>query len=512
VAAAPPLYPGQSVAEPAETATSAQASATLRRGGAFVLFAQAVKLILQLGATAVLARLLSPEEFGLISLVTPLVAFFTVFRDIGLTAATIYNDDITDAEVSSLFWINSAAGVVLAASICLLAPLVASFYHDHRLTALLSVMAATFIINGIGAQYQALLQRLLRFKALTVIDVVSNLIGTAIGIVAALRGAGYWSLVLIPVFTQVFSLAFTVCISRWHPQLPRWERRTGTMARFGSAVTGFNLLNYFARNADNLLIGKWWGLEALGYYGRAYSLMMAPLSQVIYPLNQVVVPVLTRLNREPLAYAATYRGLMRQIMLVCVPLVTWLIVGRYWLIELLLGSRWRAVVTIFLPLAFAALVQPMNNSAGWLMMSQGRARHVFQWGVIGGVLTVASLLLGLPAGAQGVAISYAAVQVAIVTPLLWWFACRGSSVRMSDLFAAAAPLWAIGACCGLTFEWVRLLCARWNIEWSAPAGLAIAFVWIFGGSGLLLMSFRSGRQLLSTAASGLRSMLRRPSD
>lgn len=496
--------------QPSTRKHSVNAAATLRQGSALTLVAQAFKLFLQLGSIAVLARLVSPGDFGLISLVAPLIAFFSVFRDLGLTAATIYSDDITDAEVSSLFWMNAAGGVILALAVIAAAPLASHIYHDDRLIPLMSALALTFIFNGIGAQYQALLQRIFRFRALSAIDAGSNAIGTIIAIGAALKGAGYWALVIMPVATQLVSLLLTVSISRWHPGRPRWEGRTGMMTRFGSAVTGFNVLNYFARNVDNLLIGKFWGLEMLGYYGRAYSLMMAPLSQIIYPLAQVVVPVLTRMNRSRDEYVMTYRKLMQQIMLVTVPVVTWLIVSRYWVIELLLGERWMPVVSIFLPLGFAALVQPMNNSTGWLMLSQGRSRDVFVWGVIGSCLTVAAIVAGLPGGADGVAISYAISQIVVVTPLLWWFTCRNKFVRVQHLIASAAPFWITGAVAGGSFELMRQsLASAWQIKLSAPVGLVVSFLWVFGGSALLLLLHSWGRKLLRESIGALMSLIYR---
>jgi PST family polysaccharide transporter len=486
-----------------------RAGEQLRRGGALAIASQALKLALQLGSMAVLARVLAPADFGLWSLVAPIVAFFTVFRDLGLTAATIYSEDITDDEVTSLFWINVLAGVVISLAIVALAPLASAFYVDPRLISVLAALAVTFVLNGIAAQYQALFQRKFRWRALAVIDVGSNSFGTGVGICAALAGFGYWSLVWIPIATQACNVAATVLVSPWQPGRPRWERRTMAMARFGSAIAGFNILNYFARNLDKLLIGKYWGFDILGYYGRAYSLMMAPLSQVIYPLNQVVVPVLTRINGDREAYRGTYTRLLTLVVLACAPLVTWLLVSREWTVTVMLGPGWEAVVPIFLPLAFAALVQPVNNSAGWLLLSQGRSRDVLVWGVISSVLTVASIVVGLPWGAAAVATSYAVGQVCVMTPLLWWFACRNRFVLVSDLAAATLPVMGLCAVVGISFEALhRSLLASRLQSWPPGASMAVAFVWVFGLGAGLLASTSNGRQLLGAAWSAARRFSR----
>jgi len=430
-----------------------------------------------------------------------------VFRDVGLTSATIYSDDITAAEVNSLFWINVGAGIMLAAILWLMAPLMAHFYKDLRLTGMLSVLAAAFVLNGIGAQYQALLQRDLRFKILTAIDVGANAVGTLCGLVAASMGWGYWSLVAMPVVTQAVNLFATIPVSRWHPSRPRWEARTAMMTKFGSKIAGFNILNYFARNLDNLLIGRVWGMDALGYYGRAYSLMMLPLSQIVYPLTQVAVPVLTRINGDRSLYLQTYMRMIQMIMLIATPLVVSVMIARVWVVEIVLGDRWAPVAPIFLALGFSALVQPMNNSAGWLMVSQGRSADVLRWGFIGGGLTVMSILAGLPFGPLYVAIGYSVGQILIVTPLLWWFACRNRFVRISDMASVAWPFWTTGAVSGLSFEAFRhWILTAYGVALTPFVGMALAFLWVCSLQlGLLALHSRS-RQFLRTVLAQAKAM------
>jgi O-antigen/teichoic acid export membrane protein len=507
--ATPTLPAIATVQSPPAARAGVNAGEQLRRGGALAIASQALKLVLQLGSMAVLARLLLPADFGLWSLAGPIVAFFTVFRDLGLTAATIYSEDITDDEVTSLFWINVVAGLVIGLGVLALAPVASALYVDSRLLGVLAALAVTFVLNGIAAQYQALFQRRFRWRALAAIDVGSNLFGTAVGIGAALAGCGYWSLVWIPIATQASSVVATMLVSPWQPGRPRWERRTLAMARFGSAIAGFNVLNYFARNLDKLLIGKYWGLDILGFYGRAYSLMMAPLSQVIYPLNQVVVPVLTRINGDREAYRATYRRVLTLVVLGCAPLVTWLLVCREWTVALMLGPGWEGVVPIFLPLGFAALVQPVNNSAGWLLLSQGRSRDVLIWGVLSSALTVLSIVAGLPWGATAVAIGYALGQVLVLTPLLWWFACRNRFVRMGDLAAASLPILGMCAVVGASFEALhRLSFASRMQSWPPLASMAVGFLWVFGLGAALLASSAYGRRLLRTAWLAARAFTR----
>jgi O-antigen/teichoic acid export membrane protein len=478
---------------------------TIKSGAALLIGTQLIKLCLQLGSTAILARLLLPADFGLISLVTPITAFFTVFRDIGLTSATIFSKDISAAEVTSLFWINSGVGLALAAILVIAAPAVGLFYADSRLGPMLSVMAATFVFNGVAAQYQAVMQRSLRFKTLAAIDLGSNVFGTALSVWAAFHGFGYWSLVVMPVASQAMSLLATIPVSHWQPGRPRWEPRTGSMAKFGSSIAGFNVLNYFARNVDNLLIGKVWGMEALGYYGRAYTLMMLPLTQLMYPLSQVTVPVLTRINADRELYRSTYRSIMKVVMFCCVPLVTTVIVARRWIIDILLGPNWQGIAPIFLLLGLSALVQPMNNSAGWLMVSQGRSKEILAWGFIGSGITVLFILVGLPFGIAQVAASYSFGQIFVLTPVLWWYATRNRMVTVRDLLSVSWPFWAIAAVSSITFEYF----AAWQFEdrgngWPVVE-LIVAACWVFGLQVLVLACHPAGRRLLRTVAQFMRN-------
>ena len=467
-------------------------TAALRSGGALSITGQGIKLIVQLGSLALMARLLSPADFGLYSLVAPIAAFFLLFNDLGLTSATIYADNVTDREVTSLFWLSTASGVVLGICLVGLAPLASAFYDEPRLTAVLSTMALIFVCNGIGAQYRALLQRELRFKALVTIEVGSVVLSTALGLLAALYGLGYWSLIIAAIALQAIDLIGCAVTSRWQPGRPTWEVRTAMMARFGSSVAGFNILNYFARNLDNLLIGKVWGLSALGLYGRAYTLLMAPLSQVIYPLNKVVVPVLTRINHDRSTYVRTYERILGVILLVCTPLVTWLLVAREAIVHVFLGPQWHEVAPIFLSLGFAALVQPLNNSAGWLLLSQGRARDIFSSGVLSCAIAVTSFAIGLPWGARGVATAYAIGQICAATPALWWLTCRGGRFPLAPVLATAVPVWIAAAVAGCSFHLVQ---TAFPMQGRLQQ-LACAALWVSAAFVATLTAMPSGRRLL----------------
>jgi len=405
------------------------------RGGAVTMVAQAVKFSLQMCSTVVLARLLTPQDYGLIAMVTIVTGFVMMFKDMGLSMATVQRAEINHAQISTLFWINVILSLGVMLVTAALAPAIAWFYHEPRLTWITLALASAFIFGGLTVQHQALLRRQMRFGALAVVEIVSMLAGIVTAIIAALYEAGYWSLVLMQLATAITSAIGVWVACGWRPSLPP-VRRSGVrpMLAFGGHLTGFSFVNYFARNADNLLIGKFWGPGPLGLYAKAYNLLMLPLRQINAPLSAVAIPALSRLQNEPEQYRNYYLKAISIIALVTMPFVMFLIVMSKDVIQLILGPQWVEAAPIFTFLGVAALLQPIANTSGWLFISQGRANHMLQWGLIGGILAIVSIVIGLPWGALGVAACYAITGFCIRTPLLFWFVGRKGPVRHADIY------------------------------------------------------------------------------
>jgi PST family polysaccharide transporter len=221
------------------------------------------------------------------------------------------------------------------------------------------------------------------------------------------------------------------------------------MLAFGRDIAGFQIVNYFSRNLDNILIGKFWGGIALGLYSRAYSLMMLPLSQIRQPLTSVALPALSRLQDEPERYRRAFLGTTEKILMLSLPPVTLLLVGSDWVIAIVLGPQWAGASRIFAWLGVAAITQMALIVSGWLFVSQGRSRDFFLWGLIGSVLSVLSFLIGLPYGAVGVAAAYSLVGVFLRFPILVWWAGRRGTVGSFDLLRSIAPFVMVSVGLGL---------------------------------------------------------------
>lgn len=408
------------------------------QGGAAILVGQSGHFLIQIGSMAVLARILMPEDFGMIAMVMAVTGFASLFKDLGLSMATIQKTDVTHEQISVLFWINVVISCLIALIVFGVSPIIATFYDDPRLTSISMALSLSFVFGGLTVQHQAILQRQMRFKVLAIIPVISIAVSVIAAIVAAVLGAGYWSLVIMRLACSLTDAVAVWFACRWRPSLPHRGSNVRGMLRFGANLTGYNILNYFSRNLDNILIGRVWGSVSLGFYAKAYTLMKLPLSRINTPITAVAVPALSRLENEPEHYRGYYLKMISLIAFVTMPLITFLIVMSNDVILLILGSQWIPASSIFMFLGIAGLFQPICSSTGWLFVSQDRSKDMLHWGLLGGIITIVSIVIGLQWGVIGVALSYAIGMNCIQVPLLLWFVGRKGPVSTHDIYKTMA--------------------------------------------------------------------------
>lgn len=413
--------------------------------GGFVIFtAQAIKFVLNLTSAAVLARLLSPNDFGVVGMVLAVTGLLALFKDAGLSTATIQRERVTQDQVSNLFWLNILFGGLVCLVSIALAPLVAWFYHDPRLIHIMWLLSLTFLITGSTVQHQALLTRQMRFKALAVIDVMSMLAGVILGACLALFGFEYWALVGMQVCVSVVTLILTWVTSGWSPTPPKRNSDVKSLVSFGLHLTVADLVGCLTANTDSMFIGRLFGASALGLYSRASVLLSKPLSQLINPVAAVLVPVLSRLQCDPVRYRRTFLKVYDAIVLVTFPCAALGLVLAEPVVLLVLGPRWRGAVPLFAGFALVAVTAPMTFVPSWLFMSQGRGRDQLYAYLIAGPVTVAAYFIGLRWGPLGVVLSLAIANPAVLLPIVYYVAGRSGPVRAADLwrgFFAFLPCW-----------------------------------------------------------------------
>lgn len=383
------------------------------RGGAATLLGQGGTFVINLGGTAVLARILSPRDFGLLAMVATFTRLIEQLKDMGLAGATVSKRELSEAQVNYLFWINAALGGVAALAALIAAPAIAWFYKEPVLTGIACALSLGFFASGFGVQHQALMQRQMQLRELAMNRVLSAGLGSVAGIAAAWLGAGYWSLVVMNVATASISSAGLWWVCGWRPSAPqRKVEGTESLLAFGWHITGTRMLTFLTRNLDNILVGKVWGDVALGYYAKAYQILMLPVQQLINPLTTVVVPALSRLQHDQAAYIRYYQRSLRTLTTVTMPVVALCFVASRELVLIVLGPRWEPCVRIFQWLAPAAFVGSFNPIA-WAWVSLNQTDRMLRWTAIATPFIVAGFAAGVPFGGEGVAAAFSITQLSL---------------------------------------------------------------------------------------------------
>jgi len=475
------------------------------RGGAVALGAQAAKLVLQLGSTVVLARLLTPRDYGIFAMATVVTGFLGLFHDMGLSVATIQRERITHREVTALFWVNAAVGLGIALASLAFAPAVAWFFDEPRLAPVVAALALAFLLGGAAVQHQALLRRQMRFGRIALLETAAMLVGTAAGIGAAAAGLRYWSLVVMQLATGITTLVLALVLCPWLPGRPRRGAGIRGLVGFGAHLMGFNVVNYLGKSVDPALLGWRWGAVPVGLFGNARRLMQLPITQLNAPVTQVALPALSRITDDAARYRAAYLRLVDKLLLLAMPGVAYLIATSDWLVAVVLGPQWTESARLFAILGIGALLEPVCNSSGWLLLSQGRSREMLTVGACDAAMRFGLIALALPWGATGVAVAVV-LRLAVSAPLSLLIAGRRGPVSARDM-AGALVSPGIAACAAFAAAMaVRLVVA----PGSAIVGLLLSAVAAGGAALVALLSTRAGRNALRDALISL-SDLRRPS-
>lgn len=405
------------------------------RAGAVTLTSQGLMFFIQLGSTMILARILTPQDYGMMAMVVAVTGLAGMFSSLGLSTATIQRAEITHGQVSTLFWVNVSVGALIMLIVAALSPVAAWFYKTPDVAWVMLALSVNFFINGLAVQHQALLNRQMRFYALAKIQVFSTLVGIGVAIVAAKHGLGYWALVLNSVVLSLSTVIGTWLAVRWIPGRPRRDKEVLSMVKFGTDIVGFNVINYFARNLDNILIGRFHGSGALGLYSKAYQLLMMPITNLRDPMTRVAMPALSRLQNDPEKYRNFYMKFISILAFVSMPLVVFLFVCSDQIIWLLLGPQWVGASVIFRILAIAAFIQPVSTTWGLILLSTGKSNRYFRWGVVNSIIISISFGCGLAWGVKGVASAYAIATYLLLYPTLA-YAMAESPVKIYDFFAS----------------------------------------------------------------------------
>lgn len=440
--------------------------------GALISFgSQGVRFSAQFGGTIILARLLPPHAFGLIAMIAALTVLMDLVKELGLSAATIQRPSITQEQVSTLFWINTAFGLGLALLLVLAAPAIAHFYGEPDLAPITRWLAAGFALSGPAIQHWALLRRQMRFGAIAGIETGAELVGVGLAIWLALDGWNYWALVVQRLAVPGITLIATWLLCPWRPGLPSRQVDLSQFVRFGASVTGFNLLTAASRSLDQVLIGWLWGPALLGFYERAAKLVLVPVNNINAPLYAVAMPALSRLDGQPERYRAAFLLILEKFAMVTMPPAALAMVAADWVVAVLFGPQWRDATGFVACFSAAAITLPITLAIGLLYQSQNRPGELLRAALLDSLLVAAAILIGLPFGPLGIAMAYAIAGLVARLPMACWLGGRRGPVTMRDMLPAILP--ALGTA-GTTAGGVLLLRASGAIGQYGPlANLAI---------------------------------------
>ena len=371
---------------------------------------------LQFSTLIILARLLLPEDFGLMASAMVVIGFVNVFRDLGLSAALIQKQNLSDELFSSVFWLSVAIGLIMMLALIIFSPYIADFYNANTLVPILQVLSLSFLFSGLSAVQQALLEKELKFKIISKIELFATFLAAVTGITMAILKFGIWSLVLQNlVFTFTVSSLFWIRLSKRPKFFFKW-REIKSIYNFSANLAGFNILNYFVRNADYILIQKFLGEQQLGYYTLAYRLMLYPLQNVSAVITRVMFPLLSKIQNDNKRFRDIYLKLVNTISLLSFPLMLGLVAVSDNFVIVVFGAKWEPVTTLILILAPLGLLQSIYTPAGIIYQAKGRTDWWFRWGLLTGVLFVTAFWIGLEWGIIGVALAYLIVNVITIYP------------------------------------------------------------------------------------------------
>jgi PST family polysaccharide transporter len=390
------------------------------RGAGVTVLSQSLGFAVQMIATVVLARLLAPDDFGLVAMVTTFSLLLMNCGFNGFTEAVIQRDTVDHVLLTNVFWINAGVGLVLTIGFAAAGPLLARFYGDPRVARVAVALSVTILFTTLSVQHLALLKRSMRFSVVSANEIVARTASVIVSIVLAWAGWGYWALVAgtvsIPLSTAVG--AWIMC--PWIPGLPRRGADTGKMIRFAVNTYGRFAANYCTWNLDNLLVGWRFGPQSLGFYKKAYDLFVLPANQLCHPLTVVAVSALSRVTGDAAQYRRYFLRALSTMAFIGMGLGASLTLIGKDLILVLLGPGWETSGRIFTFFGPGIGIMLLYNTHGWVHLSIGRADRWLRWGIVELTVTGLCFLVGLSWGPVGIALAWVVSYWILTIPGLWY--------------------------------------------------------------------------------------------
>jgi O-antigen/teichoic acid export membrane protein len=380
----------------------------------------AVTIGLRILQLVVLARLLSPGDFGLMVMITVVIGFAEAFADMGISNAIIHHQHSSRMELSSLYWMNMLAGILVFGLVMASSPLVVRFYNEPRLMNLISWASLIFFITPVGKQFEVLLQKELQFDRLARVEIVSTAIGTVVAVSSAIYGQGVFSLIWGQLAAASWK-ALSLLRSGWYLWGPtlhfRWSD-VKTYFSFGLYQMGERSLNLVSANADYLIIGRFLGPQILGIYMLAYQLVTIPHTRINPILTRIAFPVFARRQTDNAALRRGYLEMIKLLAYIVFPLMLGLAATAPLIVPVVFGAQWEPAVPLIQILAPVGMIKALLNPSGSILLAKGRPDIGFKWNALSVILDGSIFWLVVLHGVRAVAWSY--VGLSIVHFIIGW--------------------------------------------------------------------------------------------
>jgi len=466
------------------------------RGSLLAVGAQVWRTVVQIGITAILARLLLPRDFGLIAIAAGIIGIGSVVAELGLTMVTIQRRDIDDEMASGFFYANVLAGIVIALVLAGLAPVLSFVFNQPRLTGVTQALAGTIPVVAASRQPFAILQREMRWPAVQAVNSLPPLVSGFVAVGMATLGFGATSLIAQAWASAFLALLLCWRLTRWRPGPAGQWRSFGKPLREGLSLSVFSLASAISSQADDMLLGWRWGTAALGFYGRAQVLIMLPSQMVIAPVSSALLPALSRLQDDPARFARLYLRSLASVMTIAGISSALMVALARPLVGIVLGAQWHAAASILQILGLSILPLTAANAAAWLYIASGHARRLSRWALVTLPVWLCGFALALPFGARGVAAAFVAVA-ALLAPANLYLATRDTAVKPLSIARTSLGPALISLACGVFGHagYVRYATGSAITDLSL-FGIAIAAVFVVGLGGLWWFArlFRQGAQ------------------
>jgi PST family polysaccharide transporter len=397
---------------------------------------QAIKLLLNIAGTLLLVRLLTPADFGLAAMAAMLVNLSIMFRDFGLGTSTTQSVTLTQVQVSTVFWLAQVGGIVFTCMALLGASPLASFFGEPELTPALILLSLGFVLSTLGSQHTALLSRDLRFFTIGLIEITALIFGLVVAVAMALWDYGWWSLIWQRAVQIAASTIGLWLACSWRPSACFDFGSVKSQLSLGMHVSGANVAGYVSRNADNALIGWFWGATSLGFYAKAYDLLVVPLAQVAGPLGQVLQPVLSRISEDPTRYSTVTSHALTASLLALLPVGTLMIWQPDMVTRVVFGEPWLPAAPLVGWFGVSVCIGLVGSVLGWSLITRRRGRDLSRTAWINTLINLVGFLISVSHGIAVVAATYALVGLFIRTPHLFLVATGDHYLPRSEALKA----------------------------------------------------------------------------